>query len=68
MQTGDPLPPEIQQKGVGRDKATDIYGELESGLTFLLTPDWFKRYEEDEIETCKEREDGRNNGKTKGKI
>lgn len=29
-------------------KETDIYGELENGLVFLLTPPWFKDYEEDE--------------------
>ena len=32
----------------------DIYGELESGLVFLLTPQWLLDWEADEIETFKE--------------
>jgi len=32
----------------------EIYGELENGLIFLLTPQWLLDYEADEIETFKE--------------
>lgn len=32
----------------------DIYGELENGLIFLLTPDWLKGWEEDEIKSFEE--------------
>jgi len=35
----------------------DIHGELENGLVFLLTPDWLKRWEEDEKEAFKGEED-----------
>lgn len=39
----------------------DIYVELESGLVFLLTPTWLKNWEEDELETFKEANDGKAN-------
>ena len=35
----------------------DIYGELENGEYFLLTPDWLKCWMEDDIQTHKEVED-----------
>jgi len=35
----------------------EIYGELESGETFWLNPDWIRVWEEDEIQTCKEAKD-----------
>lgn len=40
-----------------RDKATEIYAELENGELIWMTSDWLKHWEEDEIETCKERKD-----------
>lgn len=36
----------------------DIYGELENGLEFLLSPQWLLDWEADEKETFEEVKDG----------
>jgi len=38
---------------------TNIYGELDNGLTFWLNPDWVKGWEQDEEDSFKEKDESK---------
>ena len=38
---------------------TNIYGELDNGLVFLLNPDYIKGWEQDEEDSCKEKDESK---------